>query len=296
MLRRYGPKALVVGASDGIGEAFASALAQRGLDLVLVARRREPLEAAAERLRTAHGVATEAVVADIGTPAGVETVTRAADGVGLLVCNAAFGPIKPFVELTSSEVDTVLDVNSRAAARLAHAIGPALLARGRGGVILLSSMAGGQGSALVAHYAATKAYLRVLAEGLWAEWRPHGVDVLACCPGLVLTPTFTRSNATRTGLLVPAPMAPERVVRAALGALGRQPVVIPGWRNRWAAFGVSRLLSRTAAVALVSRQTRALYPDLSRTDREPTSEPGTNEAEASRKEPRRSARVDEPGD
>jgi uncharacterized protein len=280
MLHRYGPKALVVGASDGIGEAFASALAQRGLDIVLVARRPEPLEAAAQRLRTAHGVATEVVVADIGTPEGIEAVTgAAAEGVGLLVVNAAFGPIKPFANLSPSEVDAVLDVNCRAAARLVHAIGPTLLARGRGGVILLSSMAGGQGSALVAHYAATKAYLRVLAEGLWSEWRPRGVDVVACCPGLVLTPTFLRSKAARTGPLVPAPMAPERVVRAALAALGRRPEVIPGWRNRWAAFAVSRLLSRKAAVALVSRQTRALYPT----------------GEAGQTESHRSARVDEPG-
>jgi short-subunit dehydrogenase len=255
----YGPRALVVGASDGIGEAFAVELAARGLDLMLVARRREPLDAVADRLRTNHGVDTAVVVADIGTAEGVDAVIGAAQGVGLLVCNAALGPIKPFADLTPSEVDAVLDVNCRAAARLTHAIGAAMLARGRGGVILLSSMAGGQGSALVAHYAATKAYLRVLAEGLWAEWRPHGVDVLACCPGLVRTPTFARSNLVRRGRLVPAPMPPERVARAALRALGRRPSVIPGWRNRWSASAVA-LLPRSTAVRMVSRQTRAMYP------------------------------------
>jgi short-subunit dehydrogenase len=157
-------------------------------------------------------------------------------------------------------VDAVLDVNCRAAARLTHALGRPMVARGRGGVILLSSMAGGQGSALVAHYAATKAYLRVLAEGLWAEWRPHGVDVLACCPGLVRTPTFTSSNLVRLGRLVPSPMSPERVARVALRALGHRPSVIPGWRNHWSASAVSRLLPRSTAVRLVSRQTRAMYP------------------------------------
>jgi short-subunit dehydrogenase len=250
----------VVGASDGIGEAFAVELAARGLDVVLVARRRDLLESLAERLRTTHGVDTSVVVADIGTPAGVDAVIGAADGVGLLVCNAALGPIKPFADLSPSQVDAVLDVNCRAAARLTHAIGGAMVARGRGGVILLSSMAGGQGSALVAHYAATKAYLRVLAEGLWAEWGPHGVDVLACCPGLVNTPTFVGSKLARLGRLVPAPMSPERVVREALRALGRGPSVIPGWRNRWSASAVARLLPRSTAVALVSRQTRAMYP------------------------------------
>jgi uncharacterized protein len=258
--QRYGPRALVVGASDGIGEAFAIGLAARGLDVVLVARRQALLESLARRLRTDHGVDASVVVADVATPAGLDAVIAAADGVGLLVCNAALGPIGPFTDLTPSQVDAVLDVNCRAAARLTHAIGGAMVTRGRGGVILLSSMAGGQGSALVAHYAATKAYLRVLAEGLWAEWRPHGVDVLACCPGLVRTPTFTKSDLVRLGRLVPAPMSPERVAREALRALGRGPSVIPGWRNRWSASAVAHLLPRSAAVRLVSRQTRAMYP------------------------------------
>jgi short-subunit dehydrogenase len=267
----------VVGASDGIGEAFAVELAARGLDVVLAARRQALLESLAHRLRADHGVDASVVVADIATPAGVEAVIAAADGVGLLVCNAALGPIKPFADLTPSQVDAVLDVNCRAAARLTHAIGGAMVARGRGGVILLSSMAGGQGSALIAHYAATKAYLRVLAEGLWAEWRHHGVDVLACCPGLVHTPTFTTSGPVRRGRLVPAPMSPDRVAREALRALGRRPTVIPGWRNRWSAFAVTRLLPRATAVALVSRQTRTMYPT------------------ADRKESHRPAPADEPG-
>jgi uncharacterized protein len=284
-VERYGPRALVVGASDGIGEAFAVELAARGLDLVLVARRRPQLESLAQRLRTAHGVDVSVVVADIGTAAGLDATIGAADRVGLLVANAALGPIKPFADLTPSEVDAVLDVNCRAAARLTHAIGATMVARGRGGVILLSSMAGGQGSALVAHYAATKAYLRVLAEGLWAEWRPHGVDVLACCPGLVRTPTFVRSNLVRLGRLVPAPMAPERVAREALRALGRGPTVIPGWRNRWSASAVARLLPRSTAVRLVSRQTWAMYPSAGPSTDRPADPTGSH----------RPAPVDEPG-
>ena len=264
MRERYGPWGLVVGASDGIGAAFASALAERGLNVVLVARRRALLEALAERLRTTHGVRTRIVVADVGTIEGIEAAAGTGEDVGLLVGNAALAPIAPFDELTPAELDGMLDVNCRAAARLTHAVGARMLARGRGGVILLSSMAGYQGSALVAHYAATKAYLRVLAEGLWAEWRPRGVDVLACCPGLVRTPTYLSSTPAPAGRLVPAPMRPEEVVREALAALGRRPVVIPGRRNRFAAFLASRLVPRTAAVALASRQTRAMYPTGSR--------------------------------
>ncbi len=195
------------GASDGIGAAFATLLARHGLDVVLVARRQRLLDALAGRLQSAHGVQARTVVADIGTTAGLEAVSRTGEDVGLVVCNAALGPIAPFLDLTPGQLDAMIDLNCRAAAQLAHTVAGPMVERGRGGIVMLSSMAGHQGVALVAHYAATKAYLRVLAEGLWVELRPHGVDVLACCPGLVRTPTFARGEPARAGWLVPPPMA-----------------------------------------------------------------------------------------
>jgi uncharacterized protein len=258
MRDRYGPWALVAGASDGIGASFASALAARGLDVVLVARRPAALELLAAQLRAAHGVAARVIVADLATPTGLTTVLESTEDIGLLVGNAASAPIGSFVELTSTQIDAVLDLNCRAAAQLTHAFGSRMVARGRGGVILLSSVASLQGSALVAHYAATKAYLRVLAEGLWYEWRPHGVDVLACCPGLVSTPTYERDNP-RPGPLVPPPMSPYDVAQHALAVLGRRPVTVPGWRIRTAAAVASRVMPRRFAIAMSSRQTAAMY-------------------------------------
>ena len=257
MRQRYGPWAAVVGASDGIGAAFAEALAARGLNVVLVARRASPLDALADRLKSVHNVRTRALTADAGTAAGVEAIAAAPEEVGLLVVNAALDPIGPFDDLAPSEVDAMLDLNCRAAAQLSHALGGAMLDRGRGGVILMSSIASLQGSAVVAHYAATKAYLRVLAEGLWYEWRPAGVDVLACCPGLVRTPTYESAHASPSRL-VPPPMKPEAVATAALAALGRRPVVFPGRRNR-AAAALAQLLPRRAAIDLVSRQTAFMF-------------------------------------
>jgi short-subunit dehydrogenase len=255
MKDRYGPWALVVGASDGIGEAFATQLASAGLNVALVARRLGQLEEVARRLP----VETRVIAVDA---TDTEAVLRGvADlDVGLLVCNAALAPVGPFLELTAAEVDGVVDLNCRTAARLAHAIGPRLVRRGRGGIVLLSSMAAMQGAALVAHYAASKAYLRTLAEGLWVELRPLGVDVLACCPGLVRTPTFLNSAPKPPGRLVPPAAEPADVARVALAALGRRPVVIPGWRNRLGAFVAQHLLARRSAVVLASAQTRAMYP------------------------------------
>jgi short-subunit dehydrogenase len=255
MKSRYGPWALVVGASDGIGKAFAQQLAAAGLNVALVARRAEPLAAVAGGL----GVETRVIAVDA---TDTEAVLRGVEGldIGLLVCNAALAPVGPFLSLTPQQVDGVLDLNCRTAARLVHAIGPRLVRRGRGGIVLLSSMAALQGAALVAHYAATKAYLRTLAEGLWVELRPLGVDVLACCPGLVRTPTFLNSAPAAPSRLVPPAAEPGEVARVALAALGRKPVVIPGWRNRLGAFVAQRLLPRRSAVVAASGQTRAMYP------------------------------------
>jgi short-subunit dehydrogenase len=270
-VNRHGPAALIVGASDGIGAAFAEELAARGSDLVLVARRQSALDAAAERLRAAYHVRVRTLAADASTTEGIAAITGIQEDVGLLVCNAALAPIAPFLELTLEQLDAMIDLNCRSAAHLAHAFGTRLVKRGHGGIVLLSSMASNQGSALVAHYAATKAYLRVLAEGLWAELRPHGVDVLASCPGPVRTPTFERSGARRARL-VPAPMDSRDVARETLAALGRRPVVIPGRWNRLAATGAA-LLPRRRAVTLSSARTRAMYPTESHRPA-PADEPG----------------------
>ena len=251
---RHGPWAVVVGASDGIGLAFAEELARRGINLVLVARRRALLEDVAGRLPVDVRVATM----DAATPDGIAAIAGSPEDIGLVVCNAALGPVGPYLSLTPAELDAMIDLNCRSAAHLAHAFGTRLVARGRGGIVLLGSMAGNQGSALVAHYAATKAYLRVLAEGLWAEWGPLGVDVLASCPGLVRTPTYQRTGAGPAGRLVPAPMEPAAVVRETLAALGNRPVIIPGRWNRLA-FAGARLLPRRRLIAAVSARTERMY-------------------------------------
>ncbi len=259
---RYGPRALVVGGSDGIGAAFARALAARGLDLELVARREAELEAFAAELRREQGIEVSAIPADASTSEGTGEILRRTQGrdLGLVVCNAALSPIGPFLGLPLEVHQRLLDLNCRAVAVLAHGLGRRLVARGRGGLVLLTSLASFQGSAQVAHYAASKAYVRVLGEGLWEELRHRGVDVVACCAGRVRTPTYERSRARSPGWLAPPVLEPEEVVRATLAALGRRPVVIPGRLNRIAAAVMQRLLPRRAAVARVSAATRAMYP------------------------------------
>jgi hypothetical protein len=254
---RYGPWALVAGASAGLGEAFARLLAARGLHLVLLARREDALARLADGLRAAHGVEVRTAAMDLARADLAAAVARAAAGLelGLLVYNAAHSAIGPFVERPVEEHLRVIDVNCRGPLVLAHALGGAMAARGRGGIVLMTSLAASQGNPLLASYAASKAFDLVLAEGLWAELRGLGVDVLACRAGATRTPGYAASRPRRSVPLMEA----EDVARAALAALGRRPSVVTGALNRVAAFAFARILPRRASIGIMGRATRRLY-------------------------------------
>jgi short-subunit dehydrogenase len=254
---RYGPWALVGGASAGLGEAFARLLAARGLHLVLLARRADALDRLAGELRAAHGVEVRTEAVDLARADLAEVVGRAAAGaeIGLLVYNAAASAIGPFLERPLDEHLRVVDVNVRAPLLLAHLLGAEMARRGRGGIVLMTSLAASQGNPLLASYAASKAFDLVLAEGLWAELRGRGVDVLACRAGATRTPGYAASRPRRS---VPL-MEPEEVVRQALAALGRRPSVVTGALNRVAAFAFARLLPRRVSIGIMERATRRLY-------------------------------------
>jgi uncharacterized protein len=257
---RYGPWALVAGASEGIGAAFARALAGYGVNLVLVARRPEPLAALAATLP----VSTVEVSADLSTKDGLAAVDNAVGDavggavggreVGLLVCNAAYSPMGGFLDQPESGLETVLDLNCRAPVLLARRYLPGMVARGRGGLIVMSSVAGLQGLPNLSMYAATKSFGAVLADGLWAELRGTGVDVVACLAGAVLTPGYQQSMAR------PAPGAKsaEAVVAQALRALPHGPRTVPGGLMKFSAALMTRLMPRRAAIGLIGRTSSGL--------------------------------------
>jgi short-subunit dehydrogenase len=222
---RYGPWAVVTGASSGIGREMAVALAGAGVHLVLVARRRAELEELSALLKTHEGVQTRVVVADLSTDAGI---ARLQDGtedldVGLLVASAGFGTSGAFLTADPVQELAMLDVNCRASLQLCLHFGPRLAERGRGGLVLMSSLVGFQGTPGAAHYAATKAYVQVLAEGLHAELKLFGVDVVASAPGPVHS-----GFAERADMRMGRAMAAADVVPPTLNALGRRTTVAPG--------------------------------------------------------------------
>lgn len=227
---RYGPWAVVTGASDGIGREFAQKLAEAGLDLVLVARRELALSRLAETLRAQTGVAVRVLAADLGTPEGVAAVVAGcADlDVGLLVASAGFGTSGPFLDGSLDEELAMIDVNCRAVAALSHHFGQRLAKRGRGGLVLMSSLLAFQGVPRAANYAATKAWVQSFAEGLRAELRPLGVDVVASAPGPVRSGFDARANM-KMGMA----LAPGVVAADTLAALGRRTTVRPGFLSKF---------------------------------------------------------------
>lgn len=222
---RYGPWAVVTGASSGIGRELALRLADAGLDLVLVARGRPALDELAAELTARGPVATVVVPADLGTAAGLRAVESAtADlDVGLLVAAAGFGSSGPFLHADADAEAAMLDVNCGAV--LAHCLhfGRRFAARGRGGLVLMGSIVGFQGTPGSAAYAATKAYVQTLGEGLHQELRPLGVDVLVSAPGPVHS-----GFADRAGMRMGLALRPADVAGPTLDALGRRTTVSPG--------------------------------------------------------------------
>lgn len=259
----YGPWALIAGAAVGLGAEYARQIAARGLDIVLVDRDEGPVRKTADEIASAYKVRTLPVVADLGR-ADIGDVLAGAVGdreIGLLIYNAAIGSVARFLSTTPKHSMAVLDVNCRGPLLLTHAFIPPMVARGRGGVILMSSMSGNYGSEQLAVYAATKAFSLVLGDALWAELKPLGIDVLAVQPGSTRTPGWQTSQHEEMRGPGPHVMEPEAVVEAALAHLGDGPNIVPGEMNQQ---GVAMLASmtRAQAVEMVSRITRDLVPNV----------------------------------
>jgi len=255
---RYGPWAVVAGASDGTGAEFARQLAGRGVDVVLVARRRELLEQLAAEL----AVSSRVVVLDLAVEgAAAELAEATADlEVGLLVFNAgADDHAEPFLDQTLEQLGALVRRNCTTVMEACHRFGGPMVERGRGGMVLLSSGAAWAGSSLVATYGATKAFDLVLAEGLWAEWHDHGVDVLGLVLGATDTPALRRLLATHGGDL--GPLAdPSEVVAEALDHLGDGPTWSHGMPDPTGAFPLGSL-PRRQAVELLSQGAAAMHGD-----------------------------------
>ncbi len=254
---RYGPWAVITGASDGIGHAIADELARRGVNVVLAARNRERLDAIARKLSAATGVETRIFATDFADPGATTYLADATShlDVGLVVLAAGFGSTGPFPELALEPELEMIAVNVAAVTALAHAFARRLIGRGKGGIMLFGSITGWQGVPGQATYSATKAYVQSFAEALHGDLRPHGVDVLSVAPGPVRT-----GFGARAGLTMSSAASPEVVARAALAALGKRTTVVPGLQARFLTASLMALPRRLRSMILARVMRRMRTP------------------------------------
>ncbi|HVO62903.1 MAG TPA: SDR family NAD(P)-dependent oxidoreductase [Terriglobales bacterium] len=237
-VQKYGPWAVVTGASDGIGRAFAEQLAALGMNVVLVARRGDRLQQLATEIRLRYQVEARVIAADLSAAMGRATVEEGTTGldVGLLVAAAGFGTSGPVISANLDVERNMLDINCFAVLEQSVAFGQRFVKRGRGGIILMASLLGWQGVSGAAHYAATKAYVQSLAEGLHRELASSNVDVLASAPGPV-----NSGFAGRADMRMGKADAPATVARASLQALGTKATVIPGALGKFLSYSLLSL-------------------------------------------------------
>jgi short-subunit dehydrogenase len=223
-MRPDGARALVTGASSGIGAATARRLAELGARLLLVGRD----ERALAELAAETGGRTLAV--DLRRPAAPTEIATWAGDVDLLVCNAGIGWAGPLADLPLAGIDELVTVNLTAHLGLARLLVPGMVTRGRGHLVLVSSIAGCLGVADEAVYAATKAGLRTFADSVRLANAGTGVGVSVVVPGVVDTPFFTRRGAAYDRVR-PKPVAPDEVAAALVNAVrhNRSEVFVPAW-------------------------------------------------------------------
>ena len=260
--------AWVAGASEGLGLAFATGLAQRGYRLLLFARRAALLTEVAADLSATHGVVVTTVALDMAQPeleqVLLEHIERHPPAIGIY--NAAYVPVGEFLQQPLQELEQAVNVNARGPLSFCHVLGRAMLARGgntndtkanRGAIVLMSSLAGMQGSARLATYSATKAFNNTLGEALWAELRAHGIQVVTCIAGAIQTPGYeATAQDAAPGTLTATQVAQQTL--AALEQPKRGPILVPGWVNRFAYFLLGRWLPRRHAISIMARSTASL--------------------------------------
>lgn len=253
---KYGPWAIVAGASEGLGAAFSEALAQRGLNLILIARSKDKLEKKADQLERDYKIETVSHAMDLANYKELEPLlSEHLPAVGLLVYNAAYSPIGYFENVSKKSLEQIVNVNIKTPLLLTKYISTEMIKNQRGGIVLMSSLAGTQGGPKIATYAASKAFNSILAEGLWHELKQHNIDVITSCAGAISTPGYKNAQGQKEA---PGTLSAIQVAEDTLKALGKMPRTIPGKINKLAHFFMNRIIPRKWAISIMDKNTKDL--------------------------------------
>jgi uncharacterized protein len=261
---KYGPWALITGGSASIGEAFAWILAERGLNLMLVARNLERLEQKAADIQAQNPtIQVRTHQADLSLSGKIEPLIQASHDleIGLVIPNAAMETNGSFLKNNFADEQRLIQLNITAPAQMAYHYGRLMSQRGHGGILFVSSIAGYNPTPYMANYGASKAYIISLSESLYYELKPKGIDVLVLSPGLTDTPLASNSGIDWSQLYIPY-MDSDTTALIAIKALGRKSSVIPGFTNTLVVFARKYLLTRALNITVIGQMLRrAISPD-----------------------------------
>lgn len=248
--QKYGPWAIVTGATSGIGRAISLQLAQQGMSIVAVARNESNLSGLKAMLETTYAISVETIAEDLSKPGSIQTINQQTHhlDIGLLVANAGIENNGLFIENDINIEDRLLALNVTSVMKLSHLFGNRFSQRGKGGILLTSSLFGYQGVPYLSSYAASKAYVLSLGEALNVELKPFGVDVTVLSPGLTKT-AMVENMAVDFNKMPITSHAPEYVAKIGLSALGSKATVVPGLINKIYAWE-NRLIPRSWPVKL----------------------------------------------
>lgn len=260
--RRYGPWAIVAGASEGTGRAFARKIAANGVPSILVARREEPLAALAKEIRAESGVECVTAAIDLSAPDAPRRIIEAAGQreVGLYVANAGAdtnGAL--FLDRPASVWLEHVQLNVLTTVQCCHHFGAQMRARGRGGLLLVSSGACYGGATSMAIYSASKAFALNFGEGLWAELRHHGVDVLNLILGRTDTPAFRKLLAEKGMPVPPGLAAPDEVAKLGLARLSNGPTCNWGQADDVVGYAPTSASARRARILAIEEMSKAVF-------------------------------------
>src|SRR3984957_3268885 len=257
---KYGPWALVAGASDGLGAAFAAGLAERGVNVVLLARRQAVLDQVATQIESQTGAQTRTLAIDLAAPGAAAAIAEATRDleIGFLVyCAGADPNFAPFLANSIETAEAMVHRNCMVPMQLCHHFAAPMVERGRGGIVVFGSGAGLAGGPNMVAYGASKAFDMVFAEALWAELHDKGVDVLGLILGKTDTPALRTLEYSR-GVLSSEDTAPpdadsvDQVIAEAFENLSNGPTLMVGEMMR-AVVPILASLSRNEAVKLMTQ-------------------------------------------
>jgi len=259
----YGSWCLVAGAAEGLGEAYSRTLAERGFSVIMVDNQEEAMNLLADKLEKSFKVQTMRIFQDLADVGSVSVMMAAIMNTScrLVIYNAAYSVVQRFIENTPEDLDAYTAVNVRTPLQLVRAFTEFHLEESTlpKGLILMSSLASFWGSAYLAPYGATKAFNRILAQGLHHELKYDNFDVLACVAGATSTPAYLKTKP-QYGRIRAHVMEPQQVAEEALNALGKKDVLVAGSSNRRTLFLLGRLLPGRMSVSLFNRTVRQMFP------------------------------------